>query len=156
MPVAPRGEIVDHGEIQRGAIGKVDLDIVVAVFEHVMEDRAAPVPRGVALTGRSVLECIVLVGFGVVPAKSAPLENRVQRIDEDQPARQFETACPAAFAKTADQVDLGQTAQALAHQPVHQVQSGRKVHATIMPRNRARRKALRLRARHGLAVFLHK
>jgi len=39
----------------------------------------------------------------------------MQRIDEDQAARQIEAACPAALAKAADQIVLGQTGQALAN-----------------------------------------
>ena len=131
MPVAVCGELIDQREIERCAIGEIDLEFVMAVFEHVIEGGAAPVLRGMALAGRSILEGVALVGFGVVPAKSAALENRVQRIDEDEAARQVETACPAALAEAADQIGLGHAGQALAHQPVHQLQSGREFHEIL-------------------------
>ena len=137
MPVTLRGEIVDHREIERGAIGKIDPHFVMAVFEHVKEDGAAPVLRGVALAGRSIFEAVALVGFGVVPAKSAALENRVQRVDEDEAARHIETAGPAALAEAAHQIVLGHAGQALAGQPVHQVEAGCDFHGDIMPRDRA-------------------
>src|SRR6266478_801157 len=118
MPVASCRELIDQREIKRCAIGEIDLELVMTVFEHVIERGAAPVFRGRALAGRSVLEGVALVCFGVVPAKSAPLENRVQRIDEDEAARQVETAGPAALAEAADQIVLGRAGQALADQPV--------------------------------------
>src|SRR5207247_10691420 len=79
-------------------------------------------------------------GRGLVPAKRPALEDRMQRIDENEAARQIETACPAALAKAADQIVLGQAGQALANQPVDQVQSGRQLHTplcrVIMPDER--------------------
>src|ERR1700716_1521039 len=103
----------------------------MAVLEHVVEGGAPPVLRGVALAGRAILKTVALVGLGGIPAKAAALEDRVQRIDEDQPARQIEPACPAALAEAAQQVILGQTGQALADQPVHQAQAGREFHAVL-------------------------
>ena len=43
MPVTLCGQIIDHREIERGAIGKIDPHLVMAVFEHVKEGGAAPV-----------------------------------------------------------------------------------------------------------------
>ena len=83
MLVALGGELVDHREIERVALGEIDPDLVLAVFEHVIEDRAAPVLGGIALAGRAVFEGVAFVGLSVVPAKAAALEDRVQRIDED-------------------------------------------------------------------------
>ena len=57
---------------------------------------------------------VALVGLGVVPAKAAALEDRVQRIDEDEAARQVEPAGPAALAEAAQQIVLGQAGQTLA------------------------------------------
>src|SRR3977135_2258994 len=125
MPVALGGELIDQREIEGGAVGKIDPQFVMTVFEHVIEGGPTPVLRGIALAGRSILEDSALVCFGVVPAKSAPLENRVQRIDEDEAARQIKTSCPAALAEAANQGVLRHAGPALADQPVHQVQSGR-------------------------------
>jgi len=53
-------------------IGEIDQHFVMTVFEHVMEDRAAPVLRRVALAGWSILEGIGLVGFGIVQRNPRP------------------------------------------------------------------------------------
>src|SRR5882724_5224611 len=103
----------------------------MAVLEHVKEGTAAPVLRGVALIGRSVLERIALVGLGVVPAKSAPLEDRMQGVDEDEAPRQIETFRPATLAEAADQIVLWQARETLADQPVHQAQAGREFHTIL-------------------------
>ena len=131
MLVALRREIVDHREVERGAIGEIDRQFVIAVFKHVVEDRAAPVLRGVALVGRSIFERVALVGFGVVPAKSVSLEYRVQRIDQNEPARQLQPFGTATLAEAADQIVLWQTSETLADQPVHQAQTGREFHAVL-------------------------
>ena len=107
MPVALGGKLVDQREVERGAIGEIDPHLVMAVFEHVKEGGAPPVLRRIAFPGRAIFEAVALVGFGVVPAKSAALENRVQRIDEDQPARQIEAFGAAALAEAAHQIVLG-------------------------------------------------
>ena len=121
MAVALLRQLVDHREVERGAIGKIDPHFVMAVFEHVKEGGAAPVLRRIALGGRAVFEALAFVGFGVVPAKSAPLENRMQRIDEDQPARQLEAFGAAALAEAANEIVFRHAGQALADQPVHQL-----------------------------------
>jgi hypothetical protein len=92
----------------------------MAGFEHVIEDRVAPGFGGFALVGRAIFEDVAFVGLGIVPAKAAALENRMQRIDEDHPARHRDALGAAAFAKTADQVIFGQACETLADQPVHQ------------------------------------
>jgi len=51
MPVTFCGQFIDHREVERGAIGEIDQDLVLAVFEHVIESRAAPGLRRVALAG---------------------------------------------------------------------------------------------------------
>src|ERR1019366_1299822 len=56
---------------------------------------------------------VALVGFGIVPAESAPLEDRMQRVDENQAARQLEAGRPAALAKAADQVVFRQAGEPL-------------------------------------------
>ena len=121
----------------------------MAVFEHVVEGRAPPVLRGIALVGRTIFESFAFVGLGIGPAKSAPLEDRVQRIDEDEPARQVEALGAAALAKAAQQIVFGQAGETLADQPVHQTQARREFHA-IMPRNRVGRKSLQEGMRLGL------
>ena len=140
MPVTFGGEVVDQRKIERGAIGEIDPHFLLAVFEHVKEGGAPPVLRGGARAGRAILEDVALVCFGVVPAKPAALENRMQRIDEEEAARQIDTPCPAALAKAANQIVLGQAGQTLANQPVDQVQSGHKLHKplcrVIMPDER--------------------
>jgi hypothetical protein len=123
------------------AIGKIDHQLVQAVFQLVVEGRPPPVRRGIARFGRAIFETVALIGLGVGPAEAAALEHRVQRVDEDEPARQLDAPSAAALAETADQVVSGQTRQALADQPVHQAQAGREFHALIMPRNRDGRKA---------------
>src|SRR6202043_2211606 len=83
MPVSPVGEIADHPEPKRGAVAEVDNEFVMAVFEHVVKHGTAPVPRRLALTARTIFKAVGFVGFGIVPAKAAPLIDRVQGIDED-------------------------------------------------------------------------
>ncbi len=138
MLVTFLGEIADNSEVVGIAIGEVDRQFLMAVFEHVVENRTPPRLRGFALVGRAVFEHVALVGLGVVPAKAAALENRMQRVDEDQAARHVEALGAAALAEAADQIVFGQTSEALADQPVHQAQAGREFHTAIMPRNRAR------------------
>src|ERR1700704_2398798 len=103
----------------------------MAVFEHVVERGTAPVLGGVALGARHVFECVALVGFPVVPAKAASLIDRMQRVDEDQAARQMQAAVAAALAEAADQVALGKAGETLTDQPVHQVQAGSKFHTPL-------------------------
>jgi len=86
------------------AIGEIDHELVQAVFQLVVEGRPPPVGLGIAGFGRTIFETIALVALGVGPAKTAALEHRVQRVDEDEPARQLDALGAAALAKTADQV----------------------------------------------------
>src|SRR5258708_35683663 len=102
MPVTFGSEIVDHRKIERGAIGEIDPHFLLAVFEHVKEGGAPPVLRGVARAGRAILEAVALVCFGVVPAEPAALENRMQRIDGEEAARQIDTPCPRALPEAAE------------------------------------------------------
>ena len=120
MLVALLGKFAHEFEIVGPAIGEVDRQLLMAVFEHVIEDRVAPGFGGFALVGRAIFEDVAFVGLGIVPAKAAALENRVQRVDEDHPARHRDALGAAAFAKTADQVIFGQACETLADQPVHQ------------------------------------
>ena len=147
MLVTLGGEIVDHREIELVAIGEIDPDLVMAVLEQMMEGRAAPGLGGIALIGRAIFEHFALVALGVVPAKAAALEDRMQRVDEDDAARQIEPAGAAALAEAAQQVVFRQSGQTLADQPVHQMRSGRRIHHHTMPRNHAWRKACRMMRR---------
>ena len=124
MLVAFLGEFAHEFEIGgHAAIDEIDRQFLVAVFEHVKKIELRHASRGFALVGRAVLENVALVGLGIVPAKPAAFENRVQRVDEDHPARYVKAFGAAAFAETADQVVLGQAREALADQPVHQAQT---------------------------------
>ncbi len=151
-------EFADHREVEFRAIGEIDHKLVVAVFEHVVESGTAPVLRRIALTGRSVFETIALIGLAVVPAETAPLENRVQGVDEGQPPRQIDAAGAATLAKAADQIVSGQARQPLADQPVHQAQAWREFHAAYYAAQSRRvkgwRRSVLSRMRDGLAVFL--
>ena len=60
--------------------------------------------RGVAGFGRTIFETVALVGLGVGPAEAATLEHRVQRVHEDERARQLDALGAAALAEAADQV----------------------------------------------------
>jgi hypothetical protein len=135
MPMPLGGELVDQRKIKRGAIGELHLELLDAAFEHVIENGAAPVLGGFAFAGRAVFEHVAFVGLGIVPAKSTALENRMQGIDENAGARQIEAARAAALAEAADQIVLRQPGQALADQPIHQLQTRREIHRCIMPRN---------------------
>ena len=84
MLVALGGELVEPRIAVRGGVGEVDDALLVTLFEHVVEDRAPPAFRGVALVARAILESFGLVGFDVVPAKAAALEDRMQRVDHDE------------------------------------------------------------------------
>ncbi len=71
------GEIAGEFKIVGRAAGKVDRQFLMAVFEHVIEDRTPPGVRSFALIGRTIFERGALVGLCVVPAKATALENRV-------------------------------------------------------------------------------
>ena len=88
MLVTFLGQLAHEFESMASAIGEVDRHFLDAAFEHVVEDRILPGLRGFALVGRPIFERVAFVGLGVVPANAAALEIRVQRIDEDHPARQ--------------------------------------------------------------------
>ena len=135
MLVALIGEITHELEIG-DAPGEIDRQFLVAVFEHVIEDRTPPRLGGLTLIGRAVFKDVAFIGLGVVPAKAAAFEDRVQRVDEDHRARHVQAFGAAAFAEAADQIVFGQACETLADQPVHQAQTGREFHAPIMPRNR--------------------
>ena len=131
MPVTFFGELADHREIQRGGISQIDAELVVAVFQHVMEGGTAPVLCSITVGRGLVFEAVALVGLGVAPAKAAALIDRMQRVDEDEPARQVEPVRAAALAEAADEVVFGQAREALADQPVHQAQAGREFHTLL-------------------------
>src|ERR1700761_6761028 len=105
----------------------------MAVLEHVKERRAAPVGRGAAGAGRSVLERIALIAGNVVPAKAASLVDRMQRVDENLAARQIEPLGAAAFAETVQELGFRKSGQALAGQPVHQAKAGARFHRSLSP-----------------------
>ena len=135
MLVTLGGEVFDHRKVERGDVGKVDPDLVGAVLEHVVKGRTPPVLRRRALVARAVFEDVALIGLLCVPAKAAALEDRVQRIDEDEAARQVQPAGPAALAEPAQQIVFRQAGQTLMDQPVHQAQAGREFHETNMACN---------------------
>src|SRR4029079_144244 len=141
MLVTLRSDILDQIEIELVAVSQIDHQLFQAVFQLMVEGRPPPVFRGVAGFGRTIFEAVALVGFGIGPAETAPLEHGMQRVDEDERARQLDAFGAAALAETADQVVSRQASQALADQPVHQAQAGREFHRRIMPRNRDGRKA---------------
>ena len=128
MLMALGGDLVDHREIELVAFGEVDPDLVMAVLEQMVKHGAAPALGGIARTGRAIFEGFAFVGLGVVPANAAALEDRVQRIDEEEATRQIEPLGAAALAEAAQQVVFGQAGQTLADQPVHQLQAGSKFH----------------------------
>jgi hypothetical protein len=128
MLVPLGSELVEPRIAVRGDVGQVDHAVLVALFEHLVEDRAPPAFGGIPLLSRAVLETFWLVGLDIVPAEAAALENRVQRVDHDEPIRKRDSLGAAAFAKTSDQIVFRQTGQTLADQPVHQAQAGREFH----------------------------
>ena len=107
MLVTLRRDILDQIEIEMVAIGKIDHQFVQAVFQLVVESRPPPVGLGIAGFGRTIFEAVALVGLGVGPAEAAPFEYGVQRVHEDERARQFDALGAAALAETADQVVSG-------------------------------------------------
>ncbi len=129
--VALLGEFADLREIQRRRVGKIDHHLVVAVLEHVEEHRAAPALGGVAFGGRAVFERVALVALPVAPAEAAALIDRMQRVDDDQPAREFQPFGAAALAEAAEQFVFGQAGQPLAGQPVHQRKARGQLHAPL-------------------------
>ena len=84
--------------------------------------------RGIARTGRAILECVALVGLGIVPTKPPSLKDRMQGIDANQAAREIEPLGAATFAEAPDQIVFRQTGKALADQPVHQAKARREFH----------------------------
>ena len=136
MPMPALKEIADQRELERSLVGKIELHLVIAVFEHVMEGRTAPIPGGFALGRRAIFEGIALIARMIVPAKATSLVDRVQRIDEGHAARQMQAAVAAALAEAANQLGFGKTGETLGDQPVHQVETCGQFHEPIMPRNR--------------------
>ena len=121
MLVALGCEFVEPRIAVRVDVGEVDHAMLVAVFEHVVEDRAPPAFGGVALVGRADTRNVSrLVGLDIVPAEAAALEDRMQRVDDDEPVGQLDALGAAALAKAAEQLVFGQAGEALADQPVHQ------------------------------------
>jgi hypothetical protein len=111
--------------------------MLVTGLEHLVEDRAPPGLGGFALVAGAILEAVGLVGLDVVPAEAAALEDRVQRVDDDETIGEIDAFGPAALAEAAQQVVFRQAGEALADQPVHQAHAGNEVHGSIMPRNEA-------------------
>ena len=135
MLVALGREFVEARIAERVRVGEVDHAMLVTVFEHVVEDRAPPGLGGIALVARAVLEGVGLVGLDVVPAEAAALEDRMQRVDDDEAVGQIDAFGAAALAEAPEQVVFRQASEALADQPVHQAHAGNDVHGPIMPRN---------------------
>src|SRR5262249_47630412 len=123
MPMPVVEETADQREAERSLVGEIDLHLIMAVFEHVMERGAAPVLGGLAFGRRTILERVAFVAGAVVPAKAASLVDRVQCVDERHAARQMQAAIAATLAEAANQLRLGKTRETLAHQPVHQVEA---------------------------------
>ena len=73
--------------------------------------------------------------------KRRALKPSRKPVDEDEAARHIETACPAALAEAAHEIILGRTGQALAGQPVHQIQAGRYFHGNHYAAGSCRAKA---------------
>nr|AAF22882.1 adenylate cyclases-like protein [Bradyrhizobium japonicum] len=96
MLMALLGEFADLREIQRRRVGEIDHHLVVAVLEHVEEHRAAPVLGRIAFGGRTVFERVALVARPVAPAETAALIDRMQRVDDDEGAREFQALGAAA------------------------------------------------------------
>ena len=136
MPMPALEEIADQRELERSLVGEIDPHLVIAIFEHVMEGRTAPVPGGFALCRRAIFEGVAFIARLVVPAEAAPFIDRVQRIDEGHRARQMQAAVAAALAEAANQLGFGKTGETLGDQPVHQVETCGQFHEPIMPRNR--------------------
>src|SRR5262249_38054240 len=128
MPVPLVDEVADQREAERVLIGEVELHLVMAAFEHVMKGGAAPILGGFAIGRRELFKRIALVAGTVVPAEAAPLIDRMQRVDEGHAARQMQTAVAATLAEAANQLGFGKTCETLAHQPVHQVETGGQFH----------------------------
>src|SRR5262245_46681269 len=130
MLVSLGGELVEPRIAVRGGVGKIEHAVLVTLLEHLVEDRTPPAFCSVTFLARAVLETFRLVGLNVVPTEAAAFENRVQRVDHDEPVGQRYTLGATALAKAADQLAFGQAGQALADQPIHQAKAWNDLHGT--------------------------
>src|SRR6185436_3165633 len=133
MPVTLLRKFAQPREIERGGIGQIEPDLIMAVLEHVEEDRAPPMlgSLAVVITGRAIFECVPFIGRRMIPLEAPALEDGMQRVDDDEGTRQVDTGGAAARTEAAQQVVFGKAGKALADQPVDQVEAKRKVHTPL-------------------------
>ncbi len=131
MAVTRFGEVADLREIERGRVGEVDHHLVVTMLQQMIEHRSAPILRCVALGRRAVFDDVALVARRIAPAERATLIDRVQRIDDDQPTREFQPLGAAALAEATQQFGFGQAGEPLAGQPVHQRKARGQLHTPL-------------------------
>lgn len=148
------GKLFEFRIAVRGSVGQIAHALIVTLFEHLVEDRASPAFRGVALLGRTVLETVGLIGLDVVPAEAAALEDRVQRVDHDEPVGERQSLGAAALAETADQLAFRRAGEALGDQPVDQAEARSELHGTDYAAWRAVTKALPCNALSALTTLL--
>lgn len=96
---------------------------VLAGLKHGVERRALPVFCCFAFTGRAVFEGVAFVRVDVTPAKALALEYGMQRVDEDEPAREFQPGGSRALAEFAHKLGFGDAGQAGARQPIHDLEA---------------------------------
>ena len=129
MPVAIVAQVLDHVEpFADGRIEQVETHLAVPLFQHVEEHRATPGFRRIARGRRAIFEHLAFIARPVAPAKTAPFEQRMQRVEKHLPARQLDPHGEAALAEAADQLALRRACKALAGEPVHQFNAGGSVH----------------------------
>ena len=120
MLVAVSDEFEGHLE---PLIVVADAHLVLTGLKHGVERRALPVLRGLALAGRSIFERVAFVRFDVAPAEALALEDGMQRVDENEAARQIDAGRPGAFAELAHKVGFRDAGEARTGQPVHDLKA---------------------------------
>src|SRR3954451_19258541 len=101
-PLSFFGELAKLRKVKRGSGGKFCQHLVVAMLEHVEEGGAPPVPGRITLSGRAVFDDVTLVARHVAPAEAAPLIDRMQRIDQHERAREFQSLGAAALTEPSE------------------------------------------------------
>jgi hypothetical protein len=114
-----RAQLIDAREVRRVASGEIATQGRPAGLEQVIEWAGTPPLRSLATLARPpVLDDRALVRRGgPAPAEDAALVDRVQRVDEDEGARERQPGGGRSLAKAVQQVQLGRPREPCGRNP---------------------------------------
>ena len=129
-----RAQLLEDREVRRVAAGEAAPQRRPAGLEQVVERAAAPALRVLATLARPpVLDDRALVRHRVAaPAEDAALVDRVQRVDEDEGARERQPGGDGPLAEAAQEIRLGRPGQPRGRDPGPDLRRGRVVHAVTL------------------------